>query len=126
MIPKMKEMGAPGGRDKFQTFDKLTIDINERQFSIIQQAELVRVRMFCGSSNATIIAKNMGGKAKKTKEVACINLHLDEERFVSMMNPELKIIFRSNNVLALYLATALFKDAIFGSKEPLGELALKN
>jgi thymidine phosphorylase len=124
MIPKRKESGAAG--DKYRTFDKLTIDINEAQFSIIQQAEQVRVRIFCGSENATIIARNMGGGRRKTNETAGLNLQVDDETFVSMLNPELKIVFRSNNVLAPYLATSLFKESLFSGREALGEIAMKN
>ncbi|HSB46696.1 MAG TPA: hypothetical protein VLD37_01685 [Candidatus Bilamarchaeum sp.] len=126
MIPKPKETGETGGRDRFKTYDKLTIDINEVQFSTIQQAEQVRLRMFSGINTATLMAQNIGSARRRSDEIACINLHLDEEQFVSMMNPELKIVFRSNNVLAPYRATALFKEPLFSAAEPLGEQAFKN
>jgi len=122
MIPKKKEETPSGG--KVQTYDKITIDINERQFSIVQRAEMVKLRVFSDIGNVTFLLKNTNNSTK-SGEIGQLNLDLDDEKFMELLNPQLKVVFRASNVLAPFFTTVMFKESFFAANEPLSEAIRK-
>lgn len=121
MIPKGKEEqpGEPAAK-KFQNLDKLTITLNELQFMQVQRSEMVKLRVFSGNDNATLLLRNMN-KSVKRGEIGQLNMELDFERFIEILNPNLKVVFSASNVLAPFAASALLKENIFSVNEPLSE-----
>ena len=120
MLPKKKEEPPPGIK-KVQTYDKITIDISERQFSLVQTAELVKLRVFSDIGNITFLLKNANNQSKNSGNMGQLSLDLDGEKFLELLNPQLKVVFRSSNVLAPFFTSAMYKESFFSVSEPMGE-----
>lgn len=119
-MPKTKDQPAGGKIEP--PADKLILRLDVLTFSRVQMSDSVILRVLCRENGAmvnfTLKNMNISGEGRGT----VLDLTLDLDRFVDMLNPKLKVIFQSENVVAPFVAAGLSRGNAFSSMQPMTDM----
>ncbi len=120
-----KKLEENGGKGKFdEPMDKLMLRLDAATFSRAQSSESVILRVYCPESRAALnfTLANMDNK-RKGRDGMVLDLQLDQETFMGIVNPKLKVIFQYENILAPFATLAMARGSLFAAHPPMTDMA---
>lgn len=120
MTNALAKKNEGGGFDA--PMERLMIRLDELTFSRVQSAEKVLLRVYCPDNHGSVnfLLKNMGTKKDGWMT---LDMNMEERSFLNVMNPKLKVVFQSQNVLAPFASVSMARGALFSEKLPLSDMA---
>ncbi len=101
--------------------ERLMIKLDELTFSRVQSAEKILLRVYCPENHGSVnfMLKNLGSKKDGWMT---LDMNMEEGSFLNVMNPKLKVVFQSQNVLAPFASLSMARGALFSEKLPLTDM----
>ncbi len=120
MTNALAKRSEGGGFDA--PMERLMVRLDEVTFSRVQSAEKILLRIYCPDNRASLnfLLKNLGSK---NAGWMTLDMNMDEKSFLNVVNPKLKVVFQSQNVLAPFASLSMARGALFSEKTPLTDLA---
>ena len=131
MLPKKEEGVTTAiqkvGTSKPETYDRISVTLNDMDFARIQNARHVKLRVVCPEEKQviTFLLKNKMPLPEVNKTIQPLDMKVDQSLFFPMLNPELTVLFQCNNVIEPFSTVAMMQGTMFSSQEPLLDMARK-
>jgi hypothetical protein len=118
MLPMKKEAAGPGGR---KSVEKLELRVDAITLSRLQSSQFVNLRVLCeNGSMVSFLLRNMKAAGSEGSALT-VDMNAGTDSFPDMMNPELKVIFKYENIIAPFAAVRMAAGLAFSDRMPLEE-----